>query len=147
MLNRHILICAVQLKNVTCIHCKMYTYTQLFTTSTLFHSIHCSWYWGDIPRAEAEKWLLTNNNRSGTFLVRTSSSQKDSLSLSIRDGENVKHYRIRRFDSGLFYIAPRISFQTLQVSVHTLQVSIYTLLYRCTVSTVLLYFFTNQKYN
>lgn len=125
----------------------MYT---LLTTIYYFYPLHCSWYWGDIPRAEAEKWLLTNNNRSGTFLVRTSSSQKDSLSLSIRDGENVKHYRIRRFDSGLFYIAPRISFQTLQVSVHTLQVSIYTLLYnsiRCTVSTVLLFFFTNQKYN
>ena len=86
--------------------------------STLFRSLHYSWYWGDIPRAEAEKWLLTNNNRSGTFLVRTSSSQKDSLSLSVRDGENIKHYRIRRFDSGLFYIAPRISFQTLQVSVY-----------------------------
>lgn len=81
------------------------------------------WYWGDIPRAEAEKWLLTNNNRSGTFLVRTSSSQKDSLSLSIRDGENVKHYRIRRFDSGLFYIAPRISFQTLQALITHYQIN------------------------
>ena len=74
-----------------------------------------SWFWGDIPRAEAEKWLLTNNNKSGTFLVRVSSSQKDSLSLSVRDGESVKHYRIRRFDDGSYYVATRITFRSLQV--------------------------------
>ena len=45
-----------------------------------------------------------------------SSSQKDSLSLSVRDGESVKHYRIRRFDNGLYYVATRAAFSTLNVS-------------------------------
>ena len=76
----------------------------------------CSWYFGDIPRGEAEKWLLIESNVSGTFLVRTSSSQKNSLSLSIRDGEGIKHYRIRKLDDGGYFIASRITFRTLQVS-------------------------------
>ena len=89
----------------------------LLLTSKLF-SLHSSysWFWGDIPRSEAEKWLLTNNNKSGTFLVRMSSSQKDSLSLSVRDGESVKHYRIRRFDDGSYYVATRITFNSIPVS-------------------------------
>ena len=75
-----------------------------------------SWYFGDVARAEAEKWLLIAGNPSGTFLVRTSSSQKNSLSLSLRDGEGIKHYRIRRLDDGGYFIASRRTFQTLRVS-------------------------------
>ena len=76
-----------------------------------------SWYFGDIPRGEAEKWLLMDSNISGTFLVRTSSSQKNSLSLSIRDKEGIKHYRIRKLDDGGYFIASRITFRTLRVGV------------------------------
>ena len=48
--------------------------------------------------------------------MRASSTQKNSLSLSLRDGDGIKHYRIRTLDDGGFYIANRISFPTLQVS-------------------------------
>ena len=75
-----------------------------------------SWYFGDVGRAEAEKWLLASGTQSGAFLVRASSTQKNSLSLSLRDGGGIKHYRIRTLDNGGFYIANRISFQTLQVT-------------------------------
>ena len=78
-------------------------------------SLPLSWYFGDIPRGEAEKWLLLESNLSGTFLVRMSSSQKNALSLSIRDGEGIKHYRIRKLDDGWYFIASRITFRTLQV--------------------------------
>ena len=44
-----------------------------------------------------------------------SSSQKNSLSLSIRDGEGIKHYRIRKLDEGGYFIASRVTFRTLQV--------------------------------
>ena len=106
----------------TCTHILMHVCVNYLHMCIIFTPIHCthiihSWYWGDIPRAEAEKWLLTNNNSSGTFLVRMSSSQKDSLSLSVRDGESVKHYRIRRFDNGSYYVASRATFSTLNVSV------------------------------
>lgn len=72
------------------------------------------WYFGDIARAEAEKWLLSPGNPSGTFLIRMSSSQKNSLSLSLRDGEGIKHYRVRRLDDGGYYIASRVTFRSLQ---------------------------------
>ena len=75
-----------------------------------------SWFFGDVARAEAEKWLLTPSNPSGTFLVRVSSSQKNSLSLSLRDGEGIKHYRIRKLDDGGYFIASRITFRSLPVS-------------------------------
>ena len=75
-----------------------------------------SWYFGDISRAESEKLLLAGSNPSGTFLIRTSSSRKDTLSLSLRDGDVVKHYRIRRLDNGEFYVAAKITFLTLKVS-------------------------------
>ena len=68
-----------------------------------------------MSRAEAEKWLLIPGNHSGTFLVRTSST-KAGLSLSVRDGEGIKHYRIRRLDDdGGYFIASRAVFRTLQV--------------------------------
>nr|AAT67596.1 Src tyrosine kinase 1 [Suberites domuncula] len=71
------------------------------------------WYYGDVTRAEAEKWLLFPGNPSGTFLVRTSSSQKSGVSLSVRDGESIKHYRIRRLDDGGYFIASRATFRDL----------------------------------
>ena len=46
-------------------------------------------------------------NRKGTFLIRESESQPGNYSLSVRDFDSVKHYRIRKTDSGSFYIAPR----------------------------------------
>ena len=101
----------------TCTHftCSFSLFTVPVITLILLLSPSLSWYWGDVPRPEAEKWLLNNDSKSGTFLVRMSSSQKDSLSLSVRDGESVKHYRIRRFDDGGYYVASRATFISLQV--------------------------------
>ena len=74
-----------------------------------------SWYFGGTPKIEAEKCLMFPNNISGTFLIRKSLTQKDSLSLSIKDGDKIKHYRIRKLDDGGFFITSRISFNNLQV--------------------------------
>ena len=79
------------------------------------------WYFGDIARAEAEKLLMLSTNHPGTFLVRISSSQKDALSLSLRDSDGIKHYRIRKMDDGGFFITHRAIFNTLLVSVILLQ--------------------------
>ena len=49
----------------------------------------------------------------GTYLIRESESQPGNYSLSVRDGDTVKHYRIRKADSGAFYIAPRTMCMTL----------------------------------
>ncbi|EHB07550.1 Proto-oncogene tyrosine-protein kinase Yes [Heterocephalus glaber] len=53
------------------------------------------------------------------FLVRESETTKGAYTLSIRDwdevrGDNVKHYKIRKVDSGGYYITTRAQFETLQ---------------------------------
>lgn len=72
------------------------------------------WFFGKIKRTDAEKKLLQIGNQSGTFLVRESESQPGNYSLSVRDGDSVKHYRIRKVDTGGFYIAPRAMCHSLE---------------------------------
>ncbi|XP_032236190.2 tyrosine-protein kinase SRK2 [Nematostella vectensis] len=71
------------------------------------------WFFGKIKRAEAEKKLLAPGNPKGTFLIRDSETQPGNFSLSVRDGDNVKHYRIRKLDTGGFYITTRAPFGSL----------------------------------
>uniref|UniRef100_A0A3Q3FRP3 Tyrosine-protein kinase n=1 Tax=Labrus bergylta TaxID=56723 RepID=A0A3Q3FRP3_9LABR len=77
------------------------------------------WYFGKMGRKDAERLLLNPGNNRGTFLVRESETTKGAYSLSIRDwddakGDNVKHYKIRKLDSGGYYITTRAQFDTLQ---------------------------------
>ncbi|GFT44126.1 tyrosine-protein kinase Src42A, partial [Nephila pilipes] len=72
------------------------------------------WYFGKIKRIEAEKKLLLPENEHGAFLIRDSESRRNDFSLSVRDGDTVKHYRIRQLDEGGFFIARRTAFRTLQ---------------------------------
>ncbi len=72
------------------------------------------WYFGKIKRIEAEKKLLLAQNEHGAFLVRDSESRRNDYSLSVRDDNTVKHYRIRQLDEGGFFIARRTTFRTLQ---------------------------------
>lgn len=77
------------------------------------------WYFGRITRRDSERLLLTLENRRGTFLVRESETTKGAYCLSVLDydntkGLNVKHYKIRKLDSGGFYITSRTQFSTLQ---------------------------------
>ncbi|RWS06212.1 Tyrosine-protein kinase Src42A-like protein [Dinothrombium tinctorium] len=72
------------------------------------------WYFGKIKRVEAEKKLLMSENEHGSFLIRDSESRRNDFSLSVRDGDTVKHYRIRQLDEGGFFIARRTPFRTLQ---------------------------------
>lgn len=72
------------------------------------------WYFGKIKRMEAEKKLLAPQNEHGAYLIRDSESRQNDYSLSVRDGDTVKHYRIRPLDHGGFFIARRTTFRTLQ---------------------------------
>ena len=79
-----------------------------------FFSSYFRWYFGKIKRMEAEKKLLLPQNEHGAFLIRDSESRRNDYSLSVRDGDTVKHYRIRQLDEGGFFIARRTTFRTLQ---------------------------------
>ncbi|XP_035285042.1 tyrosine-protein kinase Fyn-like isoform X9 [Anguilla anguilla] len=77
------------------------------------------WYFGKLGRTDAERQLLSSGNPRGTFLIRESETTKGAFSLSIRDwddikGDHVKHYIIHKLDSGGYYIATRVQFETLQ---------------------------------
>ncbi|XP_064254472.1 tyrosine-protein kinase Fgr isoform X3 [Passer domesticus] len=77
------------------------------------------WYFGKIGRKDAERQLLCHGNARGTFLIRESETTKGAYSLSIRDwdeakGDHVKHYKIRKLDSGGYYITTRAQFSTVQ---------------------------------
>ena len=73
-----------------------------------------AWYFGATKRMEAEKVLMLNSNEHGSFLIRISDGNNHAYSLSVRDNESVKHYRIRLSDDGLYYyITKRVPFATL----------------------------------
>ncbi|XP_073711625.1 tyrosine-protein kinase fynb isoform X3 [Misgurnus anguillicaudatus] len=83
-------------------------------------SIHAEdWYFGKLGRKDAERQLLSTGNPRGTYLIRESETTKGAFSLSIRDwddvkGDHVKHYKIRKLDSGGYYITTRAQFETIQ---------------------------------
>lgn len=80
-----------------------------------FRSIEAEpWYFGKIRRADADKKLLMPENEHGSFIIRDSESRANDFSLSVRDENCVKHYRIRQLDDGGFFIARRTAFKTLQ---------------------------------
>ncbi|KAM4699569.1 tyrosine-protein kinase Fgr isoform 1-T2 [Discoglossus pictus] len=77
------------------------------------------WYFGKIGRKDAERELLSMGNPRGAFLVRESETSKGAYSLSVRDfdatkGDHVKHYKIRKLDSGGFYITTRVQFDSVR---------------------------------
>ncbi|XP_061750104.1 tyrosine-protein kinase Fyn-like isoform X2 [Nerophis ophidion] len=76
------------------------------------------WYFGKLSRKEAERQLLSTGNPRGSYLIRESETTKGAFSLSIRDwdevkGDHVKHYKIRKLDSGGYYITTRAQFDSL----------------------------------
>ncbi|KAB0393360.1 hypothetical protein E2I00_012052 [Balaenoptera physalus] len=77
------------------------------------------WYFGKIGRKDAERQLLSRGNPRGAFLIRESETTKGAFSLSIRDwdqarGDHVKHYKIRKLDTGGYYITTRAQFDSVQ---------------------------------
>ena len=53
-------------------------------------------------------------NQQGSFLVRYSKSMPGDFCLSIRYTDRVWNYRIRRLDTGGFYVTPQVIFATIQ---------------------------------
>ena len=72
------------------------------------------WFFGKIKRVEAEKQLMQTFNTFGSYLVRDSETTPGDFSLSIRDRERVRHYRIKRLENGTFFVTRRVTFETIQ---------------------------------
>lgn len=71
------------------------------------------WYFGKIGRVEAERLLRSPANRDGAFIIRDSDSNENRYSLSLRHGDEVKHYRVKQFETGGFYINQKTVFSTI----------------------------------
>ena len=52
-------------------------------------------------------------NRYGSYLVRNSETIPGDYSLSVRDTDRVRHYRIKRLENGTFHVTRRITFDTV----------------------------------
>jgi fyn-related kinase len=77
------------------------------------------WYFGATKRMEAEKLLMIEHNKNGSFLIRISDGNNHAFSLSVRDHDSVKHYRIRLSeDNSSYYITKRVPFTSLLDLVH-----------------------------
>ena len=74
-------------------------------------------------RQDAEKQLRWLGSSTGTFLIRESDAQPGCFALSLHDGTSVKHYRIRRADSGGFFIGPNKIFRNLDALIRHYQSS------------------------
>ncbi|VDM35217.1 unnamed protein product [Hydatigera taeniaeformis] len=78
------------------------------------------WHFGDMRRLEAENCLMMPGNGHGSFLVRVSESRSGEYSLSVRDGDVVKHYRIRSRPSRTnpdvrrYFISRQLPFASIQ---------------------------------
>ncbi|XP_028406412.1 tyrosine-protein kinase SRK2-like [Dendronephthya gigantea] len=75
------------------------------------------WYFGKISRAETLKLLIHNDH--GSFLIRESENPPNTYALSIRDTAGspttpVRHYKIKRLDSGGYFISKNRDFESLQ---------------------------------
>ncbi|XP_045200038.2 tyrosine-protein kinase SRK2-like isoform X1 [Mercenaria mercenaria] len=81
------------------------------------------WYFGKVSRNASEEWLLSIGYPKGSFLVRQGEASPDTLTLSVRDldelqGYIVKHYKIytQRMGSPLteyYFITPKRKFRCL----------------------------------
>lgn len=71
------------------------------------------WYFGKIGRAEAEAQLKMPENKDGAFIIRDSDTLQNQYSLSLKHDKFVKHYRIRVFEEGGFFINKKTVFSTI----------------------------------
>ncbi|XP_032817731.1 src-like-adapter 2 [Petromyzon marinus] len=78
------------------------------------------WLFEALMREDAERILLMDGNHGGSFLVRTSTSNRNMYALSVRRQrpsgapDVIKHYRIHMQPNGTCYISQRAQFESLE---------------------------------
>ena len=60
------------------------------------------WFFGVMKKKEADKQLHSDMNQYGSYLIRSRATHPGRYTLSVRDREIVKHYRIRQLENGRF---------------------------------------------
>uniref|UniRef100_A0A674N7J6 Src like adaptor 1a n=2 Tax=Takifugu rubripes TaxID=31033 RepID=A0A674N7J6_TAKRU len=75
--------------------------------------VYHGWLFEGVGRQKAEELLSLPGNKVGSFMVRESSRERGTYSLSVKH-RSVKHYRIYRLDNSWYYISPSLTFQCLE---------------------------------
>ncbi|KAL4629871.1 src-like-adapter [Arapaima gigas] len=75
--------------------------------------VYHSWLFEGVDRQKSEELLYLPGNRVGSFMIRESTRQRGTYSLSVRH-RSIKHYRILRLPNHWYYISPRLTFQCLE---------------------------------
>ena len=57
---------------------------------------------------------MTSVNGYGAYLVRDSETDPGDYSLSVRDRERVRHYKIKQLPNGTFFVSRRVTFKTIK---------------------------------
>uniref|UniRef100_A0ABM5G599 Tyrosine-protein kinase n=1 Tax=Pogona vitticeps TaxID=103695 RepID=A0ABM5G599_9SAUR len=68
------------------------------------------WFFGQLSRSETVHRLMSEENKTGAFLIRVSEKKGAQYVLSVRDDSLVRHYMIWRNAQGNFYMNPSRSF-------------------------------------
>ncbi|XP_066536596.1 tyrosine-protein kinase Lyn-like [Hoplias malabaricus] len=76
------------------------------------------WFFTNVNRRDAERYLLAPGNKPGAFLLRKSETTEGCYSMSVRDikanaSAVVRHYKVRVLDDGGFYISTRVTFKKM----------------------------------
>ncbi|KAH0619254.1 hypothetical protein JD844_019133 [Phrynosoma platyrhinos] len=71
------------------------------------------WFFGQISRSETVHRLMSEENKTGAFLIRISEKKGAEYVLSVRDDSLVRHYKILRNTKGNFYMNATRSFPDL----------------------------------
>ncbi|KAG7461409.1 src-like-adapter [Solea senegalensis] len=93
--------------------CSVQTGKENYIPSSHVAKVYHGWLFEGVERQKAEELLLLPVNRVGSFLVRESTSERGTYSLSVKH-RSIKHYRISRLDNSWYYISPRLTFQCLE---------------------------------
>ncbi|XP_062977017.1 protein-tyrosine kinase 6 isoform X1 [Elgaria multicarinata webbii] len=71
------------------------------------------WFFGQISRSETVHRLMSEENKTGAFLIRISEKRGAEYVLSVRDDSLVRHYKILHNGQGNFYMNATRSFPDL----------------------------------
>ncbi|KAK6171084.1 hypothetical protein SNE40_019344 [Patella caerulea] len=62
------------------------------------------WFYGKISKAKAEEILMIPDQIDGGFLVRDSESTPGDLSIAVKFGDGVQHFKVLRDGSGKYFL-------------------------------------------
>ncbi|XP_018618578.1 src-like-adapter [Scleropages formosus] len=93
--------------------CSVMTKNKSYIPKNQTGKVYQGWLFEGVGRQNAEELLQLPGHRAGSFLIRESTSEQGTYSLSVLN-RCVKHYRIFHLPNGRYYISRQVTFQSLE---------------------------------